>query len=586
MRIPAAIALRLLLISTPLILTGCALNPTASPTPEQGAAIQGKVHGGQQPIIGAHVYLFAANITAYGASSISLLNANTTGLSDSVGAYVLTSSAGAFTITGDYTCTAGQQVYLYALGGNPGSGTNSAAGLLAILGNCPGPSFASSTFIWIDEVSTIAAAYAFSGFATDATHVSSSGTPLALTGIANAFANAANLETLSTGAALATTPAGNGTVPQPLINSLANIIAACVNSTGTITGPTNPTACYTLFNNATSNGTSTGAIPADTATAAINIAHNPAVNIANLCSLQTAVAAPFLPDLACAINSNNSYPPDFTIAISFTGGGFNSNNSGFGMAIDAAGNAWLANWLGSNVVEFSPTGAPLSPSTGYTGGGIAAPQSLAIDLNGNVWTANIGNNSISKLSSTGTPISGTNGYTGGGLFQAYGIAVDASNNIWLADGSAVAKFSNAGVAISPTTAYSGGGINTSDAVAIDASGDAWFADNSIFSGVSKFSNTGTAIGSGYSGGGLNAPGPLAIAIDASGNVWAACDSGIAKLSNSGTPISPSSGYQGGGLGDPTGLAIDGAGNVWVSNTSTVSVSEWSNAGVALSPSNG
>jgi len=64
----------------------------------------------------------------------------------------------------------------------------------------------------MDEVSTIAAAYSFAGFATDAVHVSSSGTALAQTGIANAFANAANVETLGTGAALATTPAGNGAV--------------------------------------------------------------------------------------------------------------------------------------------------------------------------------------------------------------------------------------------------------------------------------------------------------------------------------------------------------------------------------------
>ncbi len=37
--------------------------------------------------------------------------------------YVTTGSDGSFSISGDYTCTAGQQVYLYAVGGDPGLGT-------------------------------------------------------------------------------------------------------------------------------------------------------------------------------------------------------------------------------------------------------------------------------------------------------------------------------------------------------------------------------------------------------------------------------------------------------------------------------
>ncbi len=199
--------------------------PTAAPSADPGLAITGKVFGGQQAIVGAHVYLFAANTSGYAGAGLaatssnaskSLLSAASTGFSDSVGAYVPTDGNGNFSITGDYTCTPNTQVYVYALGGNAGSGANSGAGLLAALGNCPsGGNFLTQTpFITVNEVSTIAAAYAFAGFATDATHVSSSGSGLAQTGIANAFANATNLASISTGAALATTPAGNGTVPQ------------------------------------------------------------------------------------------------------------------------------------------------------------------------------------------------------------------------------------------------------------------------------------------------------------------------------------------------------------------------------------
>ena len=71
------------------------------------------------------------------------------------------------------------------------------------------------------QEATVATAYAIAGYATGATHVSSSGNTLAQIGIANAFAMVRNLETLSSGAALTTTLAGNGAVPQSEINTLA-----------------------------------------------------------------------------------------------------------------------------------------------------------------------------------------------------------------------------------------------------------------------------------------------------------------------------------------------------------------------------
>ena len=187
----------LLLSSVLVFLTGCALKTTGTPESQAGSAITGFVHGGQQPVAGAHIYLLAANTTGYGKPSISLLNAALTLHSDSLGAYVLSGTDGGFSVSGDYTCTANTQVYLYALGGNPGSGINPASGLMAILGNCPGVTFSPTTNVNLNELTTVAAAYAMAGFATDATHVSSSGTTLAQIGIANAFANAANLVSLS-----------------------------------------------------------------------------------------------------------------------------------------------------------------------------------------------------------------------------------------------------------------------------------------------------------------------------------------------------------------------------------------------------
>jgi len=95
--------------------------------------------------------------------------------------YVTTDPSGNFSVSGDYTCTEGiSHLYIYSIGGNPGAGTNPAAGLMASLQSCTVPNF-SSTFVDVNEVSTVATAYALAGFAVDATHFSIPNEALAAT---------------------------------------------------------------------------------------------------------------------------------------------------------------------------------------------------------------------------------------------------------------------------------------------------------------------------------------------------------------------------------------------------------------------
>jgi streptogramin lyase len=564
----------------PLVLAGCAISPTAVSTPDAGLAIQGIVRGGQQPIAGAHVFLYAANTTGYGGAGIAPSSSNASISLLTAPGYVVTDANGGFSITGAYSCTPDTQVYLYAVGGNPGAGVNNAAGLLAVLGNCPsaGNFLTATPYIAVNEVSTIAAAYAFAGFASDATHVSSSSSALAKIGIKNAFANAANLASLSTGTALATTPNGNGTVPQAEIYALANILASCINSDGTVT---NPSTCYTLLNNAQSAGSS-GTIPTDTATAAINIAHNPGSNVAALFGLASS-SPPFATSFA--------QPNDFTIGLQFTGGGVNDPHS---VAVDGLGNVWVTNpgSLPFSVSEFSSSGVPISPSGGFTGGGLDGPNGIAIDPNGNAWVANGSGNSVTEFSSAGAALSpSVGGYTGG-LNVPYGIAVDGSNNVWVTNsgGTSVTKFTSAGALVSE---YTTGNVNFPRSIAIDNAGNAWVANAKNGSVVTEFSNSGTLLSAaGYTGGGLNIP--HSIAIDHSGNAWLADSNGlparISEFSSAGSALS-GSGYTDGGLNSPEAIAIDGAGSVWVGNLSsnldgTNGLSEFTNAGVAITPSKG
>jgi streptogramin lyase len=535
-----------------------------------GAAISGQVHGGQSPIVGARVYLLAVNVSdtsTYGGPGIPASSTNmsqsvlTSGDGqDSLGFYVLTDPNGNFNITGDYACPSSYaHPYLYAAGGFPGGGTsNSAIVLTAPVGSCGG----SSEFITINEVSTVVTAYAFAGFASDPTHASASNSALAATNLDNAGGTIQNIEVPSTGSALATTPNGNGTVPQAEIDTLANILAACVNSVGSTSSQ-----CSTLSTYAPN-----GSTPApDTATAALNIAHNPGANITNLYALQSS-SPQFLPMLT-------KQPNDFTIAVNYTGGGLNVPR---GIAVDAAGDIWTANYNGNSLSEFSPTGVAMSPATtGFSGGGLNGPIELAIDTGGDAWVANEGALSISEFHSSGGVVMNSP-FTGGGLSSPYGIAIDASGDVWAANesGNSLSELNSSGGAISPSTGYRG--LSGPGAIAIDTGGYVWVANGT--DNLPQYQSNGLEKAV-YTGGGLNMP--WGIAVDASGNIWITNWSNniLSEFSSSGSPIA-TSGDSGGGMSNPRGIAIDGAGNVWIANFNSKSLSEFNSGGTAITGSNG
>jgi streptogramin lyase len=563
-----------LVLSSSLILplTGCGVSPTEiSPATASAHALHGIVHGGQQPVNGAHVYLFAAasgvltpNATGYGNPSKSLLISTLTGHSDTTGAYVLTDTNGNFSLNSGtqifYTCpTASTQVYLYALGGNPGAGTNSAAGFLAALGSCS--SLDTLGYIQINEATTIAAAYALAGFASDATDISSSGTSQAATGIANAFANAQNLASLTSGAALATTPAGNGTVPQSKINTLANILAACVNSAG----PTS-SACSTLFSNAESGTTK----PTDTATAALYIAQNPSANIANLFALPTA-GAPFAPALPATPT-----PSDFSISIAFTAP---SLDNPIGVAIDSAGNAWVATEGVYPLAKFSPNGTAITGSSGYNDGTGGNAFALAIDPSDNVWTADYGHGEASKYSNSGTPATGSP-FTA--TSYPYSIAIDGNSNVWVSSSAtgSLAKLTNSGTQATGSP-FSGGGLNDSYGLAVDSSENVWVSDRTSHD-LTEFSPAGVP----SSGSPYTSSADFGVAVDHANRIWTATGNGnVAVLNADGSAVTGSP-FSAGGIDQSYAIAFDGAGDAWVASQSSSSVAEISSSGVALTGSSG
>ena len=584
----------LLGVACALGLSGCSANfgDLSNTSTQTAVHIRGTVHGGQQPLNGAHIYMYAASTAAYGGNGIaassgnasaSLLTAATGNPADGNGNfYVTTDTEGSFDINGAFSCTPNTQVYLYSTGGDPqvgGEGVagtpNLAATLLAVVGNCasatPSGAFPGVTFVAMNEVTTAVTAFALAGFATDPLHIGApsavAGHALSGTGLANAFNTALNLVNQSSGVPNPTlTLNSTAVVPVTTINTVADILAACVNSSGA-----GSSGCGTLFTN-----TTYGTAPTDTATAAINLAQHPGANVPALFKLATSTS-PFQGTLSSA--------NDFSLGINYTGGGLSAP---FGIAVDGAGNAWVTNSQGKSVTEISSAGTILSGATGYTGGGLAGPTGIAIDGTGNAWVTNHGANSVTELSSAGAILSGTNGYTGGGIVSPFGIAIDGAGNAWvtIGDENSVTELSSTGAILSGTNGYTGNGLNDPGGIAIDGAGNAWAANLSGNS-VTKLSSAGVFLSgtNGYTGGGLN--GPLGIAFDSSGNAWVA-DSGnsVTELSSTGVFLSGTNGYTGSSLNDPFGIAIDGSGNAWVSDFGLNSVTEISSAGAFLSGTNG
>ncbi|WP_223295413.1 NHL repeat-containing protein [Granulicella mallensis] len=555
-----------------LSLSGCSANfgGSAATSTATSFSIKGIAHGGQQPLFGSHVHLLAAGTSGYASAATDVLTLGSLP-TDLFGHYVTTDAGGNFSLAGAVNCTAtagnDQLLYLYSTEGDPqpgGEGTdptpvpNPSASLLAVVGACS--TIGNIPFVYMNEVTTVAAAYALSGFAIDGAHIGApsavAGHALAGTGITNAFNTALNIVGQTTGQPLATTPAGNGTVPVTEINTLADILAGCVNSTGP-----GSSGCATLFTDTNTSASS------DTVAAAMNIAHNPAVQVSSLLGLANN-GSPFQPFLTTA--------NDFTLTVSYTGGGLNQP---FCVAIDGSGNVWAANLVNS-LSKLSPLGAAISGSAGYSGAGVLnLPTSIAIDNSGTVWvTSNIGND-LAKFTSSGAVISEI---TGAGIAGPTSIAIDGLGNHWTAN---LSNSTLTELDFSETVGipHAGNNVNLPDGVAIDGSNNVWAAN--MGSGtVSEFNSAGMAV-SNYSGGGL--VDPIAIAVDGSNEVWVANGTGsVSEFNSSGVALSGSAGYTGGGLNEPEAIAIDGAGNVWVSNIGNDVLSEFNPSGVALSGSTG
>ncbi len=690
-------------------LTGCTGSFSSGGFPDTPAQIapggfHGSNFGGHAPIVASHLFVLEAEAgtNGYGGKTTSLLTGSGAGeIQDITGTaatnptygwyYIPTDAAGGFNITGDYTCSVGRPVYLYAQGGSPSAVATTAAKIsqvvaasgspgyttltftsgtqnfapgeplaftgfpgyfpqsstvlssaltttqfqisipagevpngtytgsqlgssavatgitgnnaqvvnMAMLGLCPGTAgeFADTlNFVYMNEVSTVAMVYAMAPFATntttgvvqDATHIGASSTNLL--GLQNAALNANQLYDIQGGSlgtapvARTTTPGGNGVVPQATLDTLGNILASCVDSINTYNpypftpAGTQSSQCGQLFLTATTTGGGSGGIqPLDTATAAFNIAHLPAGSTSNTATFMNNLFAlqgsayPFAPVLA-------SQPNDFTISISFTGGGIGhtGGQSPHDVAIDGSGNVYTTNYVGNKLVKFSPLGVPAN-ATGF-GTALNGPGSVAIDSTSSlVWLVNYHNSNVSRFGTAGD----REAEFSTGQTQLQDAEIDGSANVWVTsnNANALVKLNSRGAVVTTITT----GLVSPFSLAIDpgAAGNIWVADETQ-SEASLYTNAGAGYaGSPFTAGGIR--NPTGNAVDANGNVWFGNNDGsVTALTSTGAAVAGSP-FLTGNTNYSDGVAIDGLGNVWVTNSVGQTVYELNNAGVNVAP---
>ena len=529
------------------ILTGCGAGSVT--TMALGKLnIAGRVHGGVQPVSGAAVELFSVGTNGNG----SLAN-------DVLQHPVITAPDSSFSISSDYTCTsANEQLYLVVRGGNPGLAgnvNNPALVMMSALGSCTNLINNPNAFIYVNEVSTVAAVYALAPFMTAYDHVGASATNIS--GISNAFLNAQLLVNIANGQAASL--ASNLSIEQTKLYSLADAVVPCVNSNGN--------ACSFLFAAATPAG---GTAPTDVVGALLNIVHHPGENVAAVFDLISPT-----PPFAGALKKA---PSDWTMSLTITGGGIYEPTA---LGLDRSGNVWVANFGGGatpystaayspGVVAYSPQGTPFS-STPFAPTQTSEVYGLTLDRNGDVWVTNEENISHNGTMGSITKIAGTESSSPGAYLGTFydntldfpeSIASDpATGNILVANyaGNTATYYDSNGNYLKNVGAYNAA---FPVGIAADGTGGVWLANEGDYT-ITHVAEDGT----------VQRPNccsePYTVALDPDGNVWVtnfiATDSGysISEVSPTGGVLIANAPVA--GLNTPGRGAVDAAGQFWVLN---------------------
>jgi trimeric autotransporter adhesin len=306
-----------------------------------------------------------------------------------------------------------------------------------------------------------------------------------------------------------------------------------------------------------------------------------------------------------------------------------------GVAIDSAGNLYIADTLNSRIRKVS--GGTITTVAGngngtFSGDGGPAtsaslnwPTGVAVDSAGNLYIADDANHRIRKVSGgTITTVAGsgstggTGGFSGDGgpatsaeLGSPYAVAVDSAGNIYIADatnnrirkvsGGTITTIAGGGAALGDGGPATSAQLSSPTDVVVDLSGNLYIADGGnnrirkVTAGtITTVAGNGTGAFSGDGGpaAGASLSNPTGIALDGQGNIYVADSANERIRKVTGGTITTFAGngeYQFSGDGGPAtsaelnlpvitpaGIAIDSAGELYIADGNNYRIRKVSN----------
>ena len=280
-------------------------------------------------------------------------------------------------------------------------------------------------------------------------------------------------------------------------------------------------------------------------------------------------------------------------------------NQPYAVALDGAGNLYVADTGNHTIRKIAPSGfvmtlAGLPTHPGNDDGtGAAArfakPAGLAVDAAGNLYVADSGNNAVRRVTPAGAVTTLADASTG--LDEPRGIAVDAAGTVYVGDMGRVRKITAAGV----FSTLAGGGYGTDDGtgaaagfrqplgLAVDSAGILWAADAGS---IRRITPAGVVTTTAYADDRFGGVGdaaadpqfgmPVSLALDAAGYLYFADVANTIHSMAAGAPNATMlAGFPGqrnradgtggsAGFARPRYLAVDRSGNLYVTDAETPS----------------
>ena len=274
----------------------------------------------------------------------------------------------------------------------------------------------------------------------------------------------------------------------------------------------------------------------------------------------------------------------------------------FGVAVDSAGNVYVADTYNNRIQKFSQSGGSMSHewsfgSQGNADGQFDRPRDVAVDSTGAIFVLDGLNNRVQKLSQSGGSAShewsfGSLGSGDGEFNGPLSIAVDSEGSIYVADGlnDRIQKLSQAGGGVSHEWSFGSSGsgdgeFNEPYGIAVDSSGDVYVMDHRQHR-IQKLSQSGDSVSHEWSSdGGVGTEefhSPTGVDVAPSGAVYVADDSAnrVQKfLQIPGGMVREWSFGRGRGSGDgefssAKSVATDTNGNLYVTDGNNNRIQRW------------